>query len=377
MGEQIRVIVNAPFTSRGGGVSGYFRQVLPHLGPGIVSFTTGRRQGPEGNIGRIARLWLDYVRFCRTVRKKGCDVVHINPSLRGKALVRDAIFIILAKLLQKPVVVFIHGWDSDCEEALRRYWLRLFELVYFRAEAFVVLASEFSRALREMGYRGQIYVESTAVSDGILELEKTHQTLDELTAPGLTRRLLYLARVEQKKGIYEAIDIYRRIKTYRDGICLLVAGDGSELEKCKKYVQSRNVRDVVFLGHVSGDYKEATFQMCDLYLFPTFHGEGMPVSLLEAMAYGLPVITRRVGGIKDFFENGKMGLGVDGTDLRELEDFIVFLHDNPAEAERIGSYNRQFAARYFVAHIVAKRLTRIYEAVVHGKGKRSCHWLHI
>lgn len=67
--------------------------------------------------------------------------------------------------------------------------------------------------------------------------------------------------------------------------------------------------------------KIETFISHDIYCFPTY-GEGMPVSLLEAMAFGFPVVTRPVGGIKDFFENGKHGFLTNSKDPEIFAELI-------------------------------------------------------
>ncbi len=68
-----------------------------------------------------------------------------------------------------------------------------------------------------------------------------------------------------------------------------------------------------FLGHVSGAAKTQAFRAADIYLFTSL-AEGMPNSVLEAMAFGLPIVTRPVGGIRDFFEDGRMGYATDSLD---------------------------------------------------------------
>lgn len=86
----------------------------------------------------------------------------------------------------------------------------------------------------------------------------------------------------------------------------------------------------------------------------------MPSSVLEAMAYGLPVITRPVGGLVDFFEPGRMGYLTDSSDPQVLAALLEQLARDPPLRQEIAQYNHAFAGRNFAASVVAERLAEIY-----------------
>ena len=116
-------------------------------------------------------------------------------------------------------------------------------------------------------------------------------------------------------------------------------------------------------GYVRGEQKRRVFSKADCYLFPTAYGEGMPTSVLEAMAMGLPVITRPVGGLKDFFEDGKMGFLTKSLDPKMYAQYIEQLIANPDLCMRIGQFNREYAKKRFAASEVVKRLEKIFDSV--------------
>ena len=84
----------------------------------------------------------------------------------------------------------------------------------------------------------------------------------------------------------------------------MISGTGSELTK--EYVNTKGYHFVEFTGQISGSRLIKTFSESCYYILPTTHGEGMPTSLIEAMAFGNIIISRPVGGIKDFLKK-KMG----------------------------------------------------------------------
>jgi glycosyltransferase involved in cell wall biosynthesis len=99
-------------------------------------------------------------------------------------------------------------------------------------------------------------------------------------------------------------------------------------------------------------------------VFPTFHGEGMPNAVLEAMAFGLPVITRPVGGLADFFETGRMGYLTESKDPLVLAKLIENLLENEALRKQMSEFNLAYARNHFLSDKVASRLLKIYDDVM-------------
>lgn len=299
--------------------------------------------------------FLDYIKFCVTLIKFKPDLVHLNPSLDKNSVVREAAFIILSKLFRRKVLVFWHGWDGSYEKKLNEGHAKLFKLIFNQADAFCVLAKRFKIQLEEWGFDKPIFLETTKVDDSLLmgfDINNKHHN----------RVVLFLARIEKNKGIYVAIDSI----SGNDDLQLLVAGTGTELEKVKQYVDDNDIKNVEFLGYVSGERKIEAFNRCSVYILPTTHGEGMPTSVLEAMALGLPIISRPVGGIMDFFENGKMGYLTESVDPEEFRNLIEKLIYDREKAMEISRYNHQYAKKRFLASRVAKRLESIYEEIHHA-----------
>ena len=132
------------------------------------------------------------------------------------------------------------------------------------------------------------------------------------------KTLLFLARITENKGVFIALDTFKILQQTHEELQLKVVGGGPDLERVKQYVAQNEIRNVFFTGPLDGEQVSEAFVQSDLYLFPTFHAEGMPTSVLEAMAFGLPVITRPVGGLVDFFVNGQMGEMIDSFDANDL-----------------------------------------------------------
>jgi len=180
--------------------------------------------------------------------------------------------------------------------------------------------------------------------------------------------ILFLARIERAKGIYEAIDALAALRRKKLRATLTVAGDGPELSAARAYADMAQTGGVRFLGCVTGPAKTAAFAGADAYLFPTTYGEGMPTCVLEAMAHGLAVVTRPVGGLADFFEHGRMGFITESTDPAVFAGYIEQLMTSPGLCGEMGRYNRLYAMEHFAASRAAARIREIHRTVIAGAG---------
>jgi len=354
----MKVLIVTPDLRLNGGVATFYRILQDHMKSCADYFTIGRRVTDEPIWQKVCRPLRDYLHFYRVLRAEEPDIVHVNPSLGSRALVRDGFLLVIAKMLGKKVLVFNHGWNLGYENVIRERYLWLFRKVFFRADAFIVLANCFRNHLADMGYEGPIYVETTAVDDSFSS--ECYRSSNGRKKTGDPFRILFLARIEKAKGIYEALDAYRIVKMGNPQATLTIAGDGSELEGSRAYVLARKIPDVTFAGYVQGEAKRAIYESADCYLFPS-HSEGMPLTVLEAMVAGLPIVTTSVGAMPDFFENGKMGYMSDSPSPAVLADLLRQLMNDPVGSQARGLYNREYARRRFLSSSVAARLKAIYQ----------------
>ena len=360
----MRVLLVTPSIDMPGGVANYYKTLRRYLPEEVEYFTVGARAVDDGRFTTLMRAFKDYVNFCRKLRHGGYDLVHLNPSLVYKAIARDGILLLIAKAFRVRVIVFVRGWDGGCESYIRKHFLPLFRFVYRKADAFIVLGAEFRDKLIEMGCTDRIYMETTVVDDAVLSRSTGSNRQRSSEGDGAKLNILTLTRIEKTKGIYEAIDAYHILKKKIPSVTLTIAGDGPELQAVKRYATDRQVLDVSFPGFISGEIKHMAYEHANIFLFPTSYGEGMPNAVLEAMGHGLPIITRPVGGIRDYFENGRMGFITESLDPTVFAGLLETLIVDSKLRVRIGEYNRDYAREHFMASKVAERLQGIYRKVL-------------
>ena len=360
----MKVLLNAPERVDPGGVAYYYRCILPHLTADIEYFEVGVKRHDAGSLRNVRRLLRDYIDFFTKLRQKSYDIAHLNPSLNPKAILRDALFLLIAKAFRKKVIVFVRGWDLAFEQLIRQYFSFLFRFVYSKADAFIVLSSDFEAKLIEMGIDNLIFRETTVVADTVLARIDVKSLIAQRRARHGNFHILFLSRIEKSKGVYLALDTFRLLRERYPRITMTIAGDGGEAARARDYAERNRIEAVEFVGYLDNDSKRIAFSRADMYFFPTFHGEGMPNSLLEAMAYGLPIVTRPVGGTRDFFEHGKMGFLTESLSCTVFADMIERLILDSALRYDMGSRNHSFVVENCMASTVATRLQAIYTTVL-------------
>jgi glycosyltransferase involved in cell wall biosynthesis len=345
-----------------GGIGAYYLSLRKHL-PGNVEYFHYKSDMGQNPIVLFFKACVDLFRFAKKCKnkKQHIDLIHLNPSLNWAGLLRDGLMLLIARNYGKKAIVFFRGWHETMERKINKNRIvrKLFRRTFTKANAIIVLSESFRVKLRTWGADQSIYIETTTVDNELLKAVDIHNKTEK---PGLLR-LLFLSRVEKAKGVFELLKAYQRLKGKYSNLGLTVAGTGSQLHAAKEFVKSEKLRDVVFTGHLTGKHKAEAFSASDIFVFPTFHGEGMPNAVLEAMAFGLPVITRPVGGLVDFFETGRMGYLTESKDPLALARLIENLLENETLRKQMSEYNAAYARNHFLSNKVAYRLLKIYDDV--------------
>ncbi len=351
------IIITVPQLSSAGGVSSFWNALLPEMSEWEdVQLETLEIGGHGKNI--LGPL-MDQRNFKKTI-SSGVDLVILNPSLGYRSFFRDALF--AKQLFNKNIkfAVFFHGWDLEFEEKVANKYTKIFRSSFGKATCIFVLSPEFKEKLKEWGFEGKVFVETTTVDAKLLANFSAEQRFADSKIPSKIK-ILFLSRLIREKGIYETIDAFKNLRRKYSNLELIVAGDGKEFDDVAAYVEKES--GITVTGHVEGEKKIDLFKRSHIYCLPSY-SEGLPTSVLEAMAFGLPIITTAVGGLKDFFQDGKMGYFVDLNREGELEQKLELLLSEKELIKEIGKYNYDYAMENLIATVVAKKLYKYFQTIM-------------
>ncbi|HET9723983.1 MAG TPA: glycosyltransferase family 4 protein [Actinomycetota bacterium] len=158
-------------------------------------------------------------------------------------------------------------------------------------------------------------------------------------------KLLFVGRLDERKGFRVAVDAFSRLAARRRELRLVVAGDGPERSAVARLPSEARER-ITFLGSVANEDLPPIHAACDLFVAPNVGGESFGIVLVEAMAAGLPVVASAIPGFTEVLRDGVDGLLVRPRDAVATEAAIARLLDDPSFAGRLAASGRQRSLGY-------------------------------
>jgi glycosyltransferase involved in cell wall biosynthesis len=235
------------------------------------------------------------------------------------------------------------------------------------AAAFVATISEYNRSFLErlVPGAGRIEVVRCGIDPRLLPYRERKNR----------RRIVCVARLEPKKGHRDLFHAIALAKADVPGLSLDLVGDGAERDALVRLSDELGLSDQVrFHGPLSSQQVYTLLYDCDLFVlaavrtrvasFRTGYMDGIPVSLMEAMAAGLPVVATSVSGIPELVIDGQTGILVAAGDVQELAGAIVRLCKEPELGVRLARRARSLVVERFNLDVESDRLAALFESTM-------------
>lgn len=313
-----------------------------------VSYIESYRNGSKWE--KLAKALKGYLLFFREMILNKPDIVHIHSSF-GPSFYRKMPFIYMACFRGVPVINHIHGaeFETFYLKASDRKKRRI-RKVYGKCTMLIALSEEWKRNLESV------------VSPEKITVIENYCKIPDLSGTEKKKQILFLGEIGKRKGCYDIPEIYGRVLEKGERLPLIMAGDG-ELAEVKKLFEDRDLLESVsFPGWVRGADKDKCLKESGIFLFPSYY-EGMPMAVLEAMAYGMAIVTTRVGGIPHLLENGVNGYLCEPGDIEGLSKRLLELSKDGDKRRKMGERARQKAIADYSMESHIKKLMDLYDRV--------------
>lgn len=278
-------------------------------------------------------------------------LVHVHMSSRG-SFWRKSVVVLMAALFRKPVVLHLHGsefavfYEKECGPWARRWISTTFGL----AREVITLSAEWQRWVKSVTSNPRV----SAVYNPVVV--PSTQPSDEHRQPGA---VLFLGRLGQRKGTFDLIEAAALARRHCTDLKVWLCGDG-DLDAVRSRIAAVGLGDVVLVkGWVRGADKARLLAQASVYVLPSYH-EGLPMSILEAMAAGLPIVSTPIAGIPEAVTDGVEGYLVAPGDVQALASRLVELVSSAAFARQMGAAAFCKVSCTFAADVVVPELERIY-----------------
>jgi glycosyltransferase involved in cell wall biosynthesis len=355
-----RLLILGPSLKLYGGVSNYIRLLDKQIDKEkfeIKYLVIGKSESFWKNVFYPLLILIQFVKLKKILKDFRPELIHLNPSLNTIAIFRDFLFLKSIKKEGFPVLLFIHGWQENIGKKFHSiFWKHYFRTRLEMANAIVILANKFKKDLVELGINAnKIYVSSTMVESE--KFTSLYRTFD----PPYT--LLFCSRIEKSKGVFQLLDASPKILNLFPRSTFIFIGGGKDLKKLKKKSKELGIENrVLFTGYISEEKKKMIFKTSHLFIFPSYHGEGFPTVILEAMAAGMPIITTPIAGLADAIENSREGLLLNNIPSAiEIDNKIIQLLEAPGKMQKMSEYNISKIKEKYDVEIVSKKIFDIYD----------------
>jgi glycosyltransferase involved in cell wall biosynthesis len=351
----IRVVMLGPALDVKGGVSAVERLILAHAPDHVrIQHIATMRDGRVWV--KVAVFLLALARFLEVLFLRRADLIHIHFASRASTW-RKSVLASLARAFRVPYILHAHGGEFrkffGALSAARQRWV---VAMLLGCKRLIVLSQEWKRYYLSISHLPD---ERVVVIPNPVEVParlpvRAHR--DNTTA-------LFLGRMDHNKGAFRLL---QSLHCLPDSILkkahVVLAGDG-DVEGVRREVSALGLeQQVTVLDWVNAEQRNALLADADVFVLPSLN-EGLPMSVLEAMSWGIPVVTSPVGGIPEVVQDGFNGFLVPPEDIPALANALRRLIEDESLRLQMGAN-----ARASVEHLDIRRywekLEGIYRAVL-------------
>ena len=285
------------------------------------------------------------------IQEDAIDVVHTHGY---KA---DLYGFLAAWRSGKPVVATCHNWVGGT--AALGIYNHLDRLALKKFSALAAVSDEVAQRLLDSGVPAE-KIKTIANGVDVQAFEHGEQP-PALSVTG-DKVVGMVARLDLQKGFKYLLRAVRELCNLFDGLKVVIVGEGPDRKAIEAMVEEYGLQSsVVLAGQLSN--MPAVYAAMDIFVLPSLN-EGLPMTILEAMAASRPVVATRVGAIPKVIHDGENGLLVNPGNSEALRDAIASLLSDPDRCRRMGEKAHEWVSRNYTSEAMALKYRQLYNEIL-------------
>lgn len=253
-----------------------------------------------------------YIRMLFTLLTKKIDIAHLHTAERG-SFFRKAI--ILRTLKRFGIKTVMHHHAAEFEEFYAKLSPDKKEFVnktLEMADINIVLSNTLVSMIKDKAPNARVEVLYNAVN-----------TYDKNPYNAEAKNILFLGRLGERKGTYDLLQAIKQLDNKIDKeIKFYICGDGEIAAVTQKVKELGIEHRIAHIGWIDGEQKKEFLKNTCINVLPSYN-EGLPMTILETMAYGIPNISTNIASIPEVIKNGETGYLIEPGDVSALEECIL------------------------------------------------------
>ncbi|MFZ4455723.1 MAG: glycosyltransferase family 4 protein [Bacteroidales bacterium] len=313
----MKILITAPSLDPKRNVSGISSVVLSIIQNSkqeYFHYTLGKADNASSKIKRIFNTIKSLLLFPIFLKRNRIDLVHDNLPFNPKGMVREAIIILWSRLLSVPILLHVHGGEYLMKKCSNPILLFIIRFIFSSVKKVIVLSE-----IEKLSIKNLYNVDSEVLYNAVdTNFYKPLRSREE----GEKKTIIFIGRLHESKGLEDLLAAFKMLypkKPFRFILC----GEGNLKANIVNTLSSFMGDDFEYKGVVSGDQKRNIIQNADIFVLPSRYGEGLPISLLEAMSCGLIPITTDDASMKFIIKDGVNGFFVEKKNSYDLEHKLL------------------------------------------------------
>ena len=306
-----KILLIANYKPSVGGISGQVEILLKYFNDNINQIDLFNT---KDNI--FKRILMPFVLFIKGRKYNifhihGCSFFGFFPIVIG---------VIIGRLLKKKIIITYHGGGLD--EFINKYKTKV---IYYlnKADIITVPSKYLQNILNDNSIKSK-YLPNIIRDDNVYFKKR------DILKPNL----IVTRTLDEVYNIPLAIMTFKDLKKVVPDAKLKIVGDGKLKNEIFELVKKENIDDIEFVGRVPNSKIGEILNTSDIFINPS-NKDNMPLSLFEALACGLAVISTNVGGIPDYITDGINGFLIEPNNKEQLTNKILYVLNNQAEVQKI------------------------------------------
>jgi len=283
-------------------------------------------------------------------------LLHVHMSSRASTW-RKSLLLLMGTMFRVPYLIHLHSpdfidfFEQECGERRKK----LIRFLLSRALYVIALSSGWAKDIKKISpaARTVILFNSVPLPAAVLREKEIDGSSSDLCDPPL---ILFLGKVGKRKGTF---DLIRAAALLSENFRLIIGGDG-ELQQAQRLSEELGVSDkILFAGWLGKAEKDHLLARAAIFVLPSYH-EGVPMAILEAMSWGIPIVTTPVGGIPEVVTEEQEGLLVNSGDIPGLAHALTRLLAAPSLRRKLGERGRNKIESRFSIKVLQPQLEQLW-----------------
>ena len=276
------------------------------------------------------------------IKKFDPDFIYFMPATSKVGLIRDFLFALAIKKLNKKIIYHVRTMINEADK--NSLFKKIIYNKMFRGSKIIVLDKLLKDDVEKYFKPSEIFILPNAIKNSVSKTE-----LNRIIAVRKDRKkfeILFLSNMYESKGWFLVLRACALLKKKSDDfICNFIGGwpSNKEKEKFFDFVKKNGLeKNVKYLGSISGGKRDAVYEKVDAFVFPTYYElEAHPRVIIEAMMYGLPIITNNHASLPTTIQDKKTGFLLKENSPNEIEKYLRLVEENKSLGIRVGFAGRK------------------------------------